>query len=97
MSPVLVLGIHIVLIYSVFVWERPFYLSDVVIQLLTSLLINRCTDRPDHTEEEVQLNHTFKVFLVIWVDLNRQEVEHIYIIDLTQKKIKLSFKDHNPL
>ena len=72
--PGLVLGVHIVLVDGVLVGEGALHLTDVVVNLLAAILVDRAADGPDHAELEPQLHHPCEVFCVHWVHLHiRQE------------------------
>lgn len=68
-DPGLALGVDVVLVYHVFVGEGSLHLADVVVNLLPSVLVDRGTDRPDHTELEPQLHHPCEVLAVMRIHL----------------------------
>lgn len=68
-DPGLALGVDVVLVYHVFVGEGSLHLADVVVFFIPSVLVDRGTDRPDHTELEPQLHHPCEVFAVMRIHL----------------------------
>ena len=82
MHPSLALGVHKILVNCVLVREGAFHLTNVVVNLLSAVLIDRCTDGPDHTELEPQFHHTYKVLGVIWINL--QQFIYMYMLIFIQ-------------
>ena len=76
--PCLVFRIHVVLIDGVLVWERTLHLTDVIIYLLPAVFVHGATQRPDHTELEPQLYHSYVVLRIVGVNLKKDVNINLY-------------------